>query len=136
MDIEYKEQEKLIKIKDEQKFHFFGTVTFLSIVAISSILNILHFMESQDDILAALWALTGILSLSAILYQLLRKSIANTIYLHDIDCLMQQKAFGQIRLSLKLRNGKTRNLSTANSESQTLEIIKLFDKIGITIKQK
>ncbi len=136
MYIEYNEQEKLIKIKDNQKLHFFGAIILLTIIVISSILNILHFTENQSEILAALWALTGILSLIVIIYHSLRKSISKNINVHDIDRLIQKKVFGQIRLTIKLKNGKTRNLRTPNSESQTLEIIKLFDKIGITIKQK
>lgn len=91
MDIKYDVQEKLIKIKDNQIFHFFGTIAFLTIIVINSILNILHFTENQNELLASLWALTGILSLIVIIYQLLRKSISKNINVNDIDWLTQKK---------------------------------------------
>lgn len=134
MNLEYNESEKFILIKDKQKLYYYGLLITLVIIIVSFSLNGFHFIEKQDHMLAILWLSQGIAALIILIYQLLKKSVAEKIDLHKIDSIIEKRAYGQIRLSLKLKNGKIRDLSSPESKAEFIELISLFEEIGLTVK--
>ena len=80
-----------------------------------------------------IWIIIGIFSIVMLIYQLLKKSASEKLNLSDISSLTEKQVFGRKRFSLKLKNGKLRDLMEMKNESDIKETKELFKNIGIEI---
>ena len=66
-----------------------------------------------------------------LIYQLMKKSASEKLNLTEIRSLTEKQIFGRKRFSLKLKNGKLRDLIEIKNESDISETKELFKNIGI-----
>jgi hypothetical protein len=61
----------------------------------------------------------------------MKKSTSEKLNLSEINSLNEKQIFGRKKLSLKLKNGKWRDLIEMKNESNIKETKELFQNIGI-----
>jgi len=136
MKIEYDEKEKMIRIKDLAKFNYFMLIALMVLVIVNAILTLKNLLTEPFDWYFAIWIITGITALIIIIYQVFKKSAAAKIKLHDIVELKEKTVLGRNRFSLKLKNGKFRDVCEFKSEIEIAEMKSLFEQIGIKTSKK
>ena len=111
MKIKLDEENKQLKIDDNIKI----TYLMLKFVMISNIfqmlIRIFNTPVANWDLLTWLWIPIGLASLP-ILYYFTKLSTKEVIPLDEIQNPILKNFFGRKRLSLKLKNGKTRHIPT------------------------
>ena len=111
MKIKLDEEKKQLKIDDNIKI----TYLMLKFVMISNIfqmlIRIFNTPVANWDLLTWLWIPIGLASLP-ILYYFTKLSTKEVIPLDEIQHPILKNFFGRKRLSLKLKNGKTRHIPT------------------------
>tara|TARA_R110000737_G_scaffold56903_2_gene81844 strand:+ start:860 stop:1093 length:234 start_codon:yes stop_codon:yes gene_type:complete len=73
----------------------------------------------------------GVLSIRTLTYLLLKKTTLKKIPLNQIKRLKEKQILGKKRFSLELKNGKLRNLTKLNKQSDINELKRMFSDIGI-----
>ena len=131
MKIKYNEIEKSIEIKDELKTHYLFIKVLLVLNLISAVLYLININESGIGVKEAIFLVTGIISLVVMYILIFKKSTAKKIPIEKIERLNEKSIFRKKRLSLKLKNGKKRDLTELKSESEFNELKNLFAEIGI-----
>lgn len=132
MKIKFNENEKTIEIKDGLKFQYFTFKTMLIITIINSFIFPVFVLEkAQLEWIGFIWIFLGITSVGIFIYHILKKTASEKLHLSDINSLTEKQIFGRKRFSLKLKNGKLRDLMDMKKESEIIEMKKLFKNIGI-----
>ena len=135
MKITYNEDKKSLIIDDGMKFQYFLLKMMLIFTFLSSLIFLYKLSENHFEMMGFIWITLGITSSILLIHLLLKRSAAEKIELNRVAYLEEKHGFGRKRLSLRLKNGKTRNLITRN-QSEISEIKKLFDQIGISTTEK
>ncbi|MBC8769309.1 hypothetical protein H4O18_15030 [Arenibacter sp. BSSL-BM3] len=78
-----------------------------------------------------IWIIIGLTSTILLINQILNKSAFEKLNFSEISSLTEKRVFGRKKFSLKLKNGKMRDLMQMKNESDILETKKLFKNIGI-----
>lgn len=134
MKIKFNENEKSIEIKDGLKMQYFLMKISLIFTLINSILFPVFVLDKkQMEWMGFIWIILGIFSIVMLIYQLLKKSASEKLNLSEISSLTEKQIFGRKRFSLKLKNGKLRDLMELKNESDIKEAKELFKNIGIQI---
>ena len=132
MKIKFNENEKSIEIKDGLKMQYLLMKISLIFTLINSILFPVFVLDKkQMEWMGFIWIILGIFSIVMLIYQLLKKSASEKLNLSDISSLTEKQVFGRKRFSLKLKNGKLRDLMEMKNESDIKETKELFKNIGI-----
>jgi len=132
MKIKFNENEKTIEIKDGLKQQYFLMKMALIFTLINSLLFPLFVLnEKQLKWMGFIWIILGITSTGILIYQRLKKTASDKLDISDISMLTEKQIFGRKRFSLKLRNGKFRDLIEMKKESDIIEMKKLFEEVGI-----
>ncbi len=132
MKIKFNENEKTIEIKDGLKQQYFLMKMALIFTSINSLLFPLFVLnEKQLKWMGFIWIILGITSTGILIYQRLKKTASDKLDISDISMLTEKQIFGRKRFSLKLRNGKFRDLIEMKKESDIIEMKKLFEEVGI-----
>lgn len=132
MKIKFNEKEKLIEINDGLKTHYLMIKIMLIFTFINSILFPVFVLEKEQlEWMGFIWIILGLASIVMLTYQILKKSTSEKLNLSEISSLTEKKVFGQKRFSLKLKNGKLRDLMEIKNESDIKETKELFKSIGI-----
>ncbi len=132
MKIKFNENEKSLEIKDGLKTQYFLIKMSLILTLINSILFPVFVLDKKQlEWMAFIWIILGLASIGILIYQILKKSAAEKLNLSDICSLTEKQVFGRKRFSLKLKNGKMRDLMEMNNKPDIIEIKKLFENIGI-----
>ncbi len=132
MKIKFNENEKTIEIKDGLKQQYFLIKMSLVFTLINSILFPVFVLdEKQLKWMGFIWIILGITCTGILIYQLLKKTASEKLNLSDITKLTEKQLFGRKRFSLKLKNGKFRDLMEMKKESDIIEMKKLFEEVGI-----
>lgn len=118
MKIVYSEKEKTIKIKDGLKWSYF-------MIKIMLILNITNgmvwvYMDNSRN------CFTNYIDL----FHTKKINFWKTKFIRIVS-LEEKQFLGRIKISLKLKNGKSRDLTQMKSQSEISEIKKMFENIGI-----
>ena len=87
--------------------------------------------KKQLEWMGFVWIILGLASMTMLIYQILKKSASEKLNLSEISSLTEKQIFGRKRFSLKLKNGKLRDLMELKNESDIIETKKLFTNIGI-----
>jgi len=111
MEIKLDRENNKLRIDDNMKFTYWMLRFAMICNIISASLNIFTSQISEWNILTWIWILTGLFSIF-ILFYIFKFSTAEVIPLDDIQHPVPKNFFGRKRLSLKLKNGKTRHLPT------------------------
>ncbi|MFC4721793.1 hypothetical protein ACFO5O_05650 [Geojedonia litorea] len=132
MKIEFDENEKSIEIKDGLKMQYLLMKISLIFTLINSVLFPVFVLDKkQMEWMGFIWIILGIFSIVILIYQLLKKSASEKLNLSDISYLTEKQVFGRKKFSLKLKNGKLRDLMEMKNESDIKETKELFKNIGI-----
>ena len=134
MKIQFDEKEKSIEIKDGLKTQYLLIKMMLFITFINSILFPVFILDKKQlEWLGFIWILLGLGSMIMLIYQVMTKSTSEKLNLSEISSLTEKQVFGRTRFSLKLKNGKLRDLMEMKNESDIIETKELFKNIGIKI---
>ena len=132
LKIKYNEKEKSIEIKDGLKTQYLIIKMMLIFTLINSILFLLFVLEKKQlEWMGFIWIILGLASMIMLIYQIMKKSTSEKLNLSEISSLIEKQIFGRKRFSLKLKNGKLRDLMEMKNESDIMETKKLFKNIGI-----
>ena len=132
MKLKINEKEKSIEIKDGLKTQYIFINMMLIITLINSILHPVFVLnKKQLAWMGFIWIILGLASMTMLIYQIMKKSTSEKLRLSEISSLTERQVFGRKRFSLKLKNGKLRDLKGMKNESDIKEIKELFKNIGI-----
>tara|TARA_B100000787_G_C15933907_1_gene181975 strand:- start:64 stop:471 length:408 start_codon:yes stop_codon:yes gene_type:complete len=135
MIIKFNEKEKSIEINDGIKAQYLMINVILVITLINSILFPAFVLEKEEDEwMCFIWIICGLATIISMTYQILKKSTSKKLNLSEISSLTEKQILGQKRYSLKLTNGKLRDLVEMKNKSDIIETKKLFKNIGIEIR--
>ncbi len=132
MKLKINEKEKSIEIKDGLKTQYILINMMLIITLINSIIYPVFVLnKKQLALMGFIWIILGLASMTMLIYQIMKKSTSEKLRLSEISSLTERQVFGRKRFSLKLKNGKLRDLKGMKNESDIKEIKELFKNIGI-----
>lgn len=135
MKIQYNKTEKLLEIKDGLKTQYFVLNLVMIMNVFNAVVNLYLIKDRPLGWFGYLWIILGILSIGVLVYQLLKKAAQSKIPLEDIKSLKEKEMlFGRKRLSLELKNGKSRDLIAVKAPSEMAEVKKLCHNIGIGVR--
>jgi hypothetical protein len=132
MKIIFNEKEKSIEINDGLKKQYLMIKIMLIITLVNSIFSLAFVLDKKQlEMMGFIWIILGLASMVMLIYQILKKSTSEKLNLSEISSLTEKQVFGRKRFSLKLKNGKLRDLMEMKNESDIIETKKLFKNIGI-----
>jgi len=132
MKINFNEKEKSIEIKDGLKTQYLMIKIMLIFTLINSILFPVFVLDKKQlEWMGFIWIILGLASMIMLTYQIMKKSTSEKLNLSEISSLTEKQVFGRKRFSLKLKNGKLRDLMEMKNESDIIETKELFKNIGI-----
>ncbi len=137
MQINYIDEENTITINDGIKTQYW-LLNFLAVLAITNAIIYPVFISDYKKmswLVLLFWVLIGISSLVGLLYNLTKKTATAMLKLESISYLNERQIFGKKRYSLKLKNGKQRDLIELKSPIDILEAKRFFKDIGIETNQ-
>ena len=133
MKIKFNEKENTVEIKDGLKQQYFLMKMSLIFTLINSVIFPVFVLdEKQLRWMGFIWIILGITSTGALIYYSQKKSAVEVVNLSDINSLTEKQLLGRKSLSLKLKNGKFRDLPITKKGSDILEMKKLFEGLGIS----
>ena len=133
MKINYNEREKTIEIKDGLKNQYVVIYLGLIFTFVNSVIQTLMLDKKQMQWIAFIWIILGILSIVLLTYQILKKTASEKLNLSEISSLVEKDFFGRKRISLKLKNGKLRDLMEMKKQYDLIQTKELFKNIGVKI---
>ena len=133
MKINYNESENTIEIKDGLKNQYVVIYLCLIFAFVNSVIQTLMLDKKQMEWTAFIWIILGILSMILLTYQILKKTASEKLNVSEISSLVEKDVFGRKRISLKLKNGKLRDLMEMKKQSDITQTKELFKNIVIKI---
>ncbi|WP_424494039.1 hypothetical protein [Salinimicrobium sp. GXAS 041] len=133
MKISYNESKNTIKINDGAKNQYFLVRTMVVLTFINSLLFLSKLSNDHFAMMAFIWIILGITSLVLSYFLFLKLSAAEELSCNEIDSLKEKNVLGRKRLSLRLKNGKSRNLITGN-HAEIVAAKTFFARHGVQIK--
>ena len=133
MKINYNESEKTIEIKDGLKNQYLVIYLCLIFAFVNFVIQTLMLDKKQMEWMAFIWIILGLLSIVLLTYQILKKTASEKLNLSEISSLVEKDFFGRKRISLKLKNGKLRDLMEMKKQSDLIQTKELFKNIGVKI---
>lgn len=134
MAITYNENDNSLEIKDTLKTRYWITNVSLIFMIINCILFPAFILEKQQmEWFGFIWILIGIASVIALIYQILKVSATENLKLSEIHSLEERQFLGKKSISLQLKNGKFRDLTPMQNESELIKKINFFKNIDIKI---
>lgn len=132
MKIKFNDIEKSIEIKDGLKTQYLILKMMMMITLLNSILFLFFVMDKKEsEWLRFTWVIIGLACLIMLIYLVMKKSTSEKLNLSQINSLTEKQIFGRKRFSLKLKNGKMRDLIEMKNELDIKETKELFQNIGI-----
>jgi len=134
MKIKFNETKKSIEIKDGLKKQYLLMKISLIFTLINSVLFPVFILDKiQLEWVGFIWIILGILTIILLTYQIFKKTASEKLKISEISSLTEKQFFGRKRFSIKLKNGKLRDLLEIKNESDIKETKELFESIGIEI---
>ncbi|PIB30324.1 hypothetical protein BFP78_14870 [Gaetbulibacter sp. 5U11] len=131
MQLNYNEKNKTIEIKDGLKSQYFMIKALMILNLINAILNVSYISEDGIGFMQIIWLILGIVSIVVLYFFIFKKSSQKNIQINTIERLTEKTVFGSKRLSLKLINGKSRDLGYLKTTAEISKTKKLLTKIGV-----
>lgn len=132
MRINFNKNENSIEIKDGLKTQYLLIKMSLIFTLVNSVLFPVFVLDKKQlEWMGFIWILLGLASIGILIYQILKKTASEKLNLSEISSLTEKQVFGRRRFSLKLKNGKFRDLMEMKKESDIIKVKNLFKDIGI-----
>ena len=131
MKIEFNESDNSIEIKDGLKNQYLILKILMILNLANVIIRIFGKQTTEYGFIEYLWVGLGIISLVVLFKFIFRISTAEKILIGEISELEEKTIFGKIGFSLKLKNGKKRNLGNFKDQFELAKARELFTEIGI-----
>lgn len=131
MKIKYNEIEKSLEIKDRLKTHYFALKMLMILNLIIALSNIFLIKKDGINAIEIIWLLVALISLTILFIFIFKKSTSEKIPIEMIKQLKQKSLLGRTRFSLELHNGKERDLTELKTQTEIIELKKIFSEIGI-----
>lgn len=132
MKIKYNETDKSIEIKDGMKTHYFVMKILMSLNLLNAILNLYDVNKTGFGFIEIVWLILGIASLIILYLFIFKRTTTEKIPITEISGLNEKSILGRSRFSIKLLNGKKRELTELKTQAEFNELKKMFAEIGIT----
>ena len=137
MNITFNESENFVEIKDKLNYSQPILMVLLSIQFVFRIPVILQKNITDYEFTDYLFLIVGTIFITAIFFQIFKKSTAQKIKLEDINSFNEKPFFFAKRVFLKLDNGRTRDLGIFREDHKDLiQIRDLFDELEIPSNRK
>ncbi|WP_282068645.1 hypothetical protein [Olleya namhaensis] len=133
MDINYNQKDKTIDIKDGLKSQYFMIKALMILNLINALLNVSYISEDGIGFMQIIWLILGIVSIVVLYFFFFKKSSQEKIEIKTIERLTEKTVFGSKRMSLKLKNGKSRDLAYLKTSEEISKVKKMLTKIGVPI---
>lgn len=131
MLIHYNKNEKLIEINDRMKNHIFMMNFVFTLNLISAVFQLITLSSTQWNWMGFIWLFIGGISVYALIHYNIKKTGVERIKIKDINSLESFQFLGVKKCSLKLKNGKTRDLINLKHSTEATKTVTLFNTIGI-----
>lgn len=132
MKIRFNDTDKTIEIKDGLKKQVLLIKLSLVVTLLNCVLFPLFVLDKEQmEWMGFIWIILGVFSVVLFTYQILKKTASEKLKLSEICSLTEKPFFGRKKFSLKLKNGKFRDLIELKNKSDITETKKLFKSIGI-----
>ncbi|MGA9326202.1 MAG: hypothetical protein WCE57_10505 [Salegentibacter sp.] len=132
MRINFNKNENSIEIKDGLKTQYLLIKMSLIFTLVNSVLFPVFVLDKKQlEWMGFIWIILGVASTGILIYQILKKTASEKLNLSEISSLTEKQVFGRRRFSLKLKNGKFRDLMEMKKESDIIKVKNLFKNIGI-----
>ena len=132
MRINFNKNENSIEIKDGLKTQYLLIKMSLIFTLVNSVLFPVFVLDKKQlEWMGFIWIILGVASMGILIYQILKKTASEKLNLSEISSLTEKQVFGRRRFSLKLKNGKFRDLMEMKKESDIIKVKNLFKDIGI-----
>lgn len=130
--MEINPQTRTLVLPDSLKTQY-TVLIFVLAVTLSN--AVIFTLLRKDDLpeLVPLWYVLGAVSVLCLYLVIFRKDWRKEVPLQEIRCLKRSRAFGRDRYSLKLKNGKTRDLHGLPNRKQAEALIDMLQKEGIEV---
>lgn len=129
MKIKYNESENSIEVKDGLKNQYLMIKVLMILNLANSIIQIIGKQITEYGFIEYMWIGLGILSPIVLYIFLFKMSTAEKISIGEITGLEEKTVFGIKIFSLKLKNGKTRNLGNFKNQFELAQARQLFTKL-------
>lgn len=133
MDINYNQKDKTIDIKDGLKSQYFMIKALMILNLVNALLNVSYISEDGIGFMQIIWLILGIVSIVVLYFFFFKKSSQEKIEIKTIERLTEKTVFGSKRMSLKLKNGKSRDLAYLKTSEEISKVKKMLTKIGVTV---
>ena len=134
MDVSYNPSDRSFTIRDGRR----AVHTILMIVMLLNILNgVIFYIGTPPppfQVLHYIWILLLVASWAILFFFLFKKSTQSTIPLEEIRMVREKKVLGRKLIQIRLRNGRTRDLSQKKTEAEHLALRKVFEDAGLEIE--
>ncbi|QCE42000.1 hypothetical protein [Psychroserpens sp. NJDZ02] len=131
MQINYNEKDKTIDIKDGLKTQYLMIKALMILNLVNAILNASYVSDTGIGLMQIIWIILGIVSIVVLYFYYFKKSSQEIIPINSIEQLTEKTVFGSKRLSLKLTNGKSRDIVYLKTTEQITNVKKMFTKVGV-----
>lgn len=133
MDINYNQKDETIDIKDGLKSQYFMIKALMILNLVNALLNVSYISEDGIGFMQIIWLILGIVSIVVLYFYFFKKSSQEKIEIKTIERLTEKTVFGSKRLSLKLSNGKSRDLAYLKTSEEISKVKKMLSKIGVSV---
>ncbi|WP_272022865.1 hypothetical protein [Olleya namhaensis] len=133
MDINYNQKDKTIDIKDGLKSQYFMIKALMILNLVNALLNVSYISEDGIGFMQIIWLILGIVSIVVLYFFFFKKSSQEKIEIKTIERLTEKTVFGSKRMSLKLKNGKSRDLAYLKTSEEISKVKKMLAKIGVPV---
>ena len=129
--VSFSESENSIEIKDGLKNQYLILKILMILNLANAIIRIFGKQTTEYGFIEYIWIGLGIISLIVLFMFLFKMSTAEKISIGEITGLEEKIVFGKKRFSLKMKNGKKRNLGNFKDQFELAKARELFTKTGI-----
>ena len=130
MKVKYNEIEKSLEIKDRVKTDYVVIKFIMILNLLNAVLRLFKINKTGIGLEEIIWFILGIASLIILYLFIFKKSTLEKIPVDEIDQLNEKSIFGKSRFSIKLINGKRRDLSEIKTQSEFNELKEMFSNFG------
>lgn len=132
MKLNYNKEENLVQISDTFKTQYWITNVTVIFAIMNCIIFPVFILEKKHmESFGFIWIILGIFLAITLIYQIIKISASNKLKLSEIHSVNEKQFFGRKRISLKLENGKSRDLIDVKNEADLRDVKNFFKNIGI-----
>lgn len=131
MQIDFNEQTKKLTIKDDLKTQYLLIKITMFVLFSNAAIIVFTASTSGFGTLDYLWVILGLLAIFVLYTLIFKRSAINELYVSEIAYLKIKNIRNKSHFSLKLTNGKERNLAVFSNDQDEKRLIQLINKAGI-----